>query len=446
MPNDLLDRSSQVRDFGLLDRPLLNSSIVSDFTRSTNPFDIPQFSLSQSSFSSSTAGLDDALETAPSVALSPNVTTVSDFVGTTDPNDFFRFDMSAPSNFDLRLRGLRANLDVQLLNQQGDIIASSDRLATRRETISLNLGTGTYFVRVFPGADSANSSYRLDLALDPLQLIAATDDNRLIAFNPDRPGRAFEIGTITGLAEGDQLVKFDAIDFRPASGNLFALGQSSQLYTIDINTAVATPFGHPFSPGLNSDFVGIDFNPVPDRLRVVGSSTQNFRLNPDEIARTVTVVDFDPNTPGLQTDPNLSFDGGDLSTGRSPDVNAGIVPNIVATAYRNNRTDAATTPERTTQFGIDSELDILVQQGSPTGSPISPNSGRLFTIGELGFDFGADTAFDITTDASRRDTAFATSNSRLYTIDLNTGAATRLGTVRVDGYRVGITGLSARML
>jgi hypothetical protein len=369
------------------------------------------------------------------ITLGSKTVQFQDLVGKRDRKDVYRFDVTVPSDFDLKLKGLTANADIKLLNQNGKVLVRADRSGTRTELIRTNLGAGTYFVEV-SAASHASTNYKLNLKLDPLKLLATTDDNRLIAFNPDRPQKAFEIGKIRGLAQNDRLVQFDGIDFRPASGKLFALSQQNRLYTLDRNTAVATPFGDRFSPGLQGTNVGIDFNPVPNLLRVVTSTSQNFRLNPNETTGTVTVVTAPP------ADQPLSFDRGDSATGRAPDANADRTPSVVATAYRNNRSNAAMTPQRSTQFGIDSELDVLVRQGSPTLAPISPNTGLLFTVGSLGHNFGADTAFDITTDANGVDTAFATSGSKLFTINLDTGAAKRLGTVRVNGQRAKITGLS----
>ena len=78
--------------------------------------------------------------------------------------------------------------------------------------------------------------------------------------------------------------------------------------------------------------------------------------------------------------------------------------------------------------------------GSPSPA-VSPNTGRLFTVGSLGIDFGSFGGFDILS-SNGVDTAFAASGSSLYSINLSTGAATTLGTI--DGGNVNIVGLAAR--
>ncbi|HEY9657289.1 MAG TPA: DUF4394 domain-containing protein, partial [Allocoleopsis sp.] len=134
--------------------------------------------------------------------------------------------------------------------------------------------------------------------------------------------------------------------------------------------------------------------PTVDRIRVVSDTEQNLRLHPDT---------------GLSVaDPALNPAG-----------------NVVASAYTNNRPGIT----QTTLFGIDSVTDTLVRQGGVGGFP-SPNDGALTAIGTtLGFDFDAQTGFDIFTDAVGVDTAFAVSGSTLYSINLANGTAASVGTV-----------------
>ena len=94
------------------------------------------------------------------------------------------------------------------------------------------------------------------------------------AFERDR-NRRLDIRTrkpITGLADGEFLV---GVDFRPSNGLLYGVGRIGgdpmalgQLYTIDIDSGVATAVGVRAIP-LNGNAFGVDFNPVPDLLRIV---------------------------------------------------------------------------------------------------------------------------------------------------------------------------------
>ena len=128
---------------------------------------------------------------------------------------------------------------------------------------------------------------------------------------------------IYGLTLGEILV---GIDFRPATGQLYGLGTpgggpgSAQLYIIDTETAIATRVGGP-NAVLGGTSFGFDFNPVPDRIRVVSNAGENLRLNPDNGA-----------IAGM--DVNLAYALGD------PNVNG--LPSVVGVAYTNPDNDLQT--------------------------------------------------------------------------------------------------------
>ncbi|MBC8123706.1 MAG: DUF4394 domain-containing protein, partial [Gemmatimonadaceae bacterium] len=93
-------------------------------------------------------------------------------------------------------------------------------------------------------------------------------------------------------------------------------------------------------------------------------------------------------------------------------------PTVTAAAY----TESVAGAKSTKLFDIDTGLDVLVFQDPP-------NDGTLQTIGPLGVDFGPQTGFDILTDPNGVNRAFAASGSVLYTIDLLSGKATRVGPI-----------------
>lgn len=159
--------------------------------------------------------------------------------------------------------------------------------------------------------------------------------------------------------------------------------------TDNVATLVST-LSQPFEGGTIS---GFDFNPVPDRLRLVGDNDQNFRINVD--------------TGEVTVDGMLAFADGDK--------NSGVNPNITASAYINSFAGATTTQ----LFNIDTLLNTLVLQNPP-------NNGTLVTIGELGVDFDTLGGFDILSSPDGTNAAFAVSDSILYAINLETGAATKL--------------------
>lgn len=245
---------------------------------------------------------------------------------------------------------------------------------------------------------------------DDITIFGLTTSQTLIEFDADRPQKAETVGQVSGLAAGDTLV---GIDFRPRTGELFGLGQSGRLYTIDTETAVAT-FRSQLTVALVGDSFGMDFNPTVDRLRVISDERQNLRINVDTGA---TIVDGP-----------LNYAAGDENAGRDPVA--------VGAAYTNNDNDeivvppAAPTPGRTgtTLYDIDSAIGILAIQ-----SP--PNAGTLNTVGSLGVRTNEFVGFDIYSEivdgATVSNTAFASlsnpGRSALYEIDLEDGSADKIG-------------------
>ncbi len=231
----------------------------------------------------------------------------------------------------------------------------------------------------------------------------------LLRLDSATPGTITTTTPITGLAVGGATESLVSLDFRPASGQLFALGvnetpvgdDEGRLYLLDPVTAVATLVGAgPFSTTMTdaATSYGFDFNPVADAIRIVNDAEQNLRVN--------------PNTGALiQTDTNLAFSA-------DPDLTG--TPDVVAAAYTNNVPNAATT----TLFDIDSTLDRLLTQ-------VPPNEGTLNDVGPLGFDTTAEVGFDIGSDgaAFASMTGALSTNSQLFTINTTTGAATLVGAI-----------------
>lgn len=215
-----------------------------------------------------------------------------------------------------------------------------------------------------------------------IQLAGLTANNQLVLFDSATPSTTSRI-SVTGV-NGSLL----GIDLRPANNTIYGLSNTNNIYTINPFTGQAT-FISALSTAFNGGTAsGIDFNPVPDRLRIVGSNDQNLRTNVDTGA---TIVDGTLNPEN---------------------------PNITASAYTNVDTDPAT---GTTLYGIDSVEDALFIQDPP-------NNGTLNLVGSLGIDFGSTGGFDIVT-LDGANLAFAVTGPTLYSINLASGAVTTLGTV-----------------
>ncbi len=237
-----------------------------------------------------------------------------------------------------------------------------------------------------------------------VNVFAVTVTNNLLSFNSAAPDTILNTLPLSGLQAGEIML---AIDFRPATGQLFGLGSSNRIYTINTTTGAATAVAGPFTPALVGSDFGADFNPTVDRLRVVSDQDQNLRLNPATGAVAAT-------------DTNLSYASGD--------ANFGANPNVVGSAYTNSFAGSTST----SLYGIDSNLDTLVLQGSLNGAPVSPNSGQLTTVGALGVNSNGLVGFDIQGSNNRAFaslTAAGDSSSKLYTLNLTSGAATLIGTI-----------------
>ncbi|HEV7731856.1 MAG TPA: DUF4394 domain-containing protein [Candidatus Binatia bacterium] len=185
---------------------------------------------------------------------------------------------------------------------------------------------------------------------------------------------------ITGMAADDILV---SIDRRPRNGFLYALGfdpaaGTVQLYVVHPTSAFAVLVGPPgqfvnaggmpvdIGNGIGTRF-GMDIDPAVDRVRVVASTGENFRIN--------------PNT-GALVDGNL---GGGVVTGLNMDgpIN-GTTDSVQETAYTNVDTLASFA----TQYTMDASLDALCIQNLP-------NSGTQTVCQPLGTAIDAVLGFDI---------------------------------------------------
>jgi hypothetical protein len=235
------------------------------------------------------------------------------------------------------------------------------------------------------GCSNSNAS---PMAMIPSQadLVALGSGNRLTFI---RSTDASVQGSLTVTGVSGSLI---GINVRPANRLLYGLTDANILYTINLQTGAATvasTLSVPFTAGTLS---GMDFNPVPDRLRLVGANGQNFRINVD----TGEVIQDRP----------LAFGPMELQGSR---------PAVTAAAYTNNVAGT----QSTRLLNIDGERNLLLFQNPP-------NEGVQMPIGPLGVNFGPVGGFDIRT-VGGVDTGFAIGGSTLYRIDLNTGRATSVG-------------------
>lgn len=249
----------------------------------------------------------------------------------------------------------------------------------------------------------------LAVSVNAQQLVYITENNKIgeIA-NAANPSVITGPFNITGLPAGQVI---EGIDYRPLTGELYGFGynpstQEAQLFVISQTTAFATAIGAPYQLDLVPGKIGFDFNPTVDRIRLTSSNGGNYRVHPTTGAL-------------VATDGNLAFDGND--------VNAGVTPNIIASAYTRSYIGS----ETSSLYNIDFGLNTLTLQ-------TAPNVGVLSTVGGLNLAFhvpNATVGFDFFFDGnSSADKAFVSANTNnafdsLYTLDVSTGSLTNLGQI-----------------
>lgn len=222
-----------------------------------------------------------------------------------------------------------------------------------------------------------------------LLVYGLSTSNQLVSFNAKTPGTLISTMNITGISGTEKLM---SIDFRPATGELYAVSDASKIYAINASTAVARPINSTsFSPAISGTFASIDFNPTVDRIRLVTNTGQNLRINPENPLMATTGV--------IQ-------DGGVANTS-----------SISGVAYTNSKAGASTT----VLYDLDATSGKLFKQDPP-------NNGTLVEVGSLGITFTGQAAFDINPDNSVAMMAATVGSSNLlYTVDLSTGKATNIG-------------------
>jgi hypothetical protein len=218
-----------------------------------------------------------------------------------------------------------------------------------------------------------------------ITFVVLTDFNTLLTYNTGNTYTPQKKVAIGGLASDEKIL---AIDYRPATGQLYGVSSASRIYVLNPETGMARAIGTAaFSPALNGTIVGFDFNPTVDRIRLVTNNGQNLRLNPETGTVAATDANLNPGTPS-----------------------------VVGVAYTNNKAGATTT----TLYDIDIKSDKLFKQDPP-------NNGTLVEVGRLRVNAQGGGGFDITTGDMALAALKVWGVPFLYQIDLTSGHARRIG-------------------
>jgi hypothetical protein len=251
----------------------------------------------------------------------------------------------------------------------------------------------------------------------PATVLGLTTAGALIQIDPTNTTQVDTTPvTVTGLATGEALV---GIDFAP-NGTLYGLAADTatntvHVYTINPVTGAATSAAAATAVGgtiTGATQFAVDYNPVTNVLQVVdnlasdGNNTGN-----------VNNFTVNPTTGAVTIQPDLVFP-------------TGVTAPESAIAFTNGVTGAT----QTTLFGLvtGSSPDQLVINGAAN----APGTAETITL--VGTNLG--TGIDATTaalDIGPNNTALAaltvSGTTKLYSVNLTTGAATAIGNVGTGG-------------
>jgi hypothetical protein len=196
-------------------------------------------------------------------------------------------------------------------------------------------------------------------------------------------------GKTTSLTKIEGIGPILGIDVRPSDGQLYALASDGMVAIIDTKSGQATAKSQLDKLPPADASVSVDFNPVADKMRIIGSEGTNLRASVDDGKVT--------------EDKPLSF--------AEADANAGQTPTVIAAGY----TNAVKGAKETTLYDIDLERGGLFRQAPP-------NDGILSNVGMLGIDADS-VSFDIATDTSGKSMGWLLAKGNLYALDLTSGKA-----------------------
>jgi len=235
---------------------------------------------------------------------------------------------------------------------------------------------------------AASAAVVLPLSAQAATIAALVGDNTLVHVDSGtlKATKTVKVSGVRGRVLG--------IDVRPADGMLYGLFADGTVATIDPASGKATAKSKLDAMPPAGGRTTVDFNPVADRMRVLGSEGTSLRANVDD--------------GKVATDGRLKYaDNG---------PHKGKMPLVVAGAYSNSFKGT----KGTALYDIDvSTLEMYEQ------SP--PNDGVLALTGKLGVAQAETIAFDILADGAGGNAGWMVADGRVYKVDVSNGKATEVG-------------------
>jgi subtilisin family serine protease len=186
--------------------------------------------------------------------------TYSDWVGREDGDDYYKFTLGAGNRVNLSLDGMTANANLELLDSEGEVVASSKNSGNAAESISKNLDGGLYNLRV-SSVGNNSTLYDLNIETKPLLNGISTGGTQASFFTtgPASTGGAFspsdaQAGSLIGMDLFRADARFADIDGRGFATVILDTGIDADhpffgdrvVHTFDFtgNGDVSDPTGH----------------------------------------------------------------------------------------------------------------------------------------------------------------------------------------------------------
>ncbi len=299
--------------------------------------------------------------------------------------------------------------------------------------------SGVYAVDLGTGAASCVGTVpapagerAIGFAIPPPQPAVAyglTTNDALVRFTPNAAGIANLSApvSITGLDAGESIV---GMDLRPRTGALTlvtanATSNAGALYEVNPTTGAATRLspnaGEALAFDAGASAFGVDFNPVPNALRVVNDAGQNLRITfPADTTGYTVVTDGAVNPVGISA-----------AAGYTSNFDGTTSTRLYVIDTTSNQLKFQNPPNDGTQSVVGA-LGVAATSGS-SGMDIVGGSG----VTAEGKNIGNTVTFAALPVGGA---------TQLYRVNLETGVATQIGTGPIgDGTPVQLKGLSVNV-
>ena len=259
------------------------------------------------SFNANVVALDDSLNSAASLTVAAIPTTVTGFVGWSDPNDYYRFTLGATQDFGLSLTGLTNAADVALLNSAGTTIASSTLSGRSPEAIQSQLTEGTYYIRIYHRSSRfRGTNYVLTVQASSLASPPPPADN---AGNTLATARSISLSSTPtslndylGWEDPDDYYQFSLSNTSHFNLSLSGLAADADVQLLD-STGTPLPTGQ--VRGTSTENISQQLNTGTYYIRVYSYGGHSFYTL--GVSATAVVSPPPPSLPSPSVDPTANY-------------------------------------------------------------------------------------------------------------------------------------------